>query len=398
MIGGLILAAGFSSRMKAWKPMLPVNGVPAIRRTVSLLQDCCGEVAVVTGHRREDLSPLLRELGAAEIPNPDYADGMFTSVRAGLRYFAERDAEGVLLLPCDCAAVPVEAVRELVACAAHRQEYALPTWHGKNGHPLWIPARYFEEILTYSGPGGLKGARDLHADTMRKIEMPFAGTVADMDTPEDYAALCALMKDDGLPALAAGRRFFLLRHGATELHSGKVIMGRYEAQLSEIGREQMREAGRRLAAQEPRAAAIVHSPLLRARESARIVGESLPLPLLEEEAFCELSLGAWDGRLIADIQKEYPAEYARRGEYLMGYRFDAESESFYDLQQRVREGLLRLLKNDPSPDIVIVSHAGVIKCLAGLLTGTGIDRAFYTCRPEKGDLTVLTLPPAPAVP
>lgn len=389
MIGGIVLAAGYSSRMGDFKPLLPVGGVPALQRSVEALRAAGAETAVVTGHRREELAELIPKLGAAELYNPDYGLGMFTSVLTGLRHFAARGAEGVLLLPCDCAAVPKEAVRQLLACAGNKGEYALPTYEGKNGHPLWIPARYFREILEFSGEGGLKGARLLHEDSLLRLPMPWEGTVLDMDTPRDYAALCAYAAGDGLGELIKGRRFFLLRHGDTEKHSGKIVMGRYDARLSDLGREQMRRAGEDLAKRSLRARALYVSPLRRARDSAGLVNAALGLPLREEEGFSEISLGAWDGRLIEDVKKEWPAEYARRGEYLTSYRFDEGSESFYMVQHRVRRTLLRILQEDPGPDVLILSHAGVIKCLYGLLQGRNIDWAFDRCRPAKGELTVV---------
>jgi len=389
VIGGVVLAAGYSSRMGEFKPLLPVAGGPALQRCIETLAAAGAEVAVVTGHRKEELSPLLRAWGAVELVNPDYDHGMFTSVLAGVRHFAELGAEMILLLPCDCAAVPKEAVRQLIACAGDKGEYALPAFEGRNGHPLLIPRRYFREILDFDGPGGLKGARSLHEDTLLRLPMPWQGTVLDMDTPEDYAALCKYAEDDGLAELAAGRTFWLVRHGATQLHSGKVVMGRYDARLSDPGRAQMEEMGKRLAGEGLRASALYTSPLRRARDSAEIVDRALGLPIREVEDFAEISLGAWDGRLIEDVKKEWPAEYARRGEYLMSYRFDEGSESFYMVQYRVRQALVRLLKDDPSPDVLILSHAGVVKCLWGMLQGRDIDWAFPRCKPEKGELLVL---------
>ena len=389
MIGGVILAAGYSSRMGEFKPLMPVCGVPALQRSVECLQAAGAGVAVVTGHRAAELRPLIASLGAEELYNPDYDGGMFTSVLAGVRNFRDLGAEGLLLLPCDCAAVEKEAVRQLIACAGDRGEFALPTCEGKNGHPLWIPGRYFDDILHYDGPGGLKGARGLHESTMLRLPMPWEGTVLDMDTPADYAALCRYAGDDGLSERIRGRRFLLLRHGATELHSGKVVMGRYDAHLSEEGRAQMRAAGVQLAGMGLEAKTVYHSPLRRAKDSAEIVNDALRLPMTEVADFAEISLGAWDGRLIADVQREFPGEYARRGEYLMSYRFDEDSESFYMVQHRARRALNALLAADDSRDILIVTHAGVIKCLFGLLHGRDIDWGFSECRPEKGELTVV---------
>jgi len=389
VIGGIVLAAGYSSRMGSWKPLLPVAGTPALKRCIDTLSAAGAVVAVVTGHRRSELSPLISEWGAVEVENPDFSHGMFTSVQAGVRFFAEKGAGMVLLLPCDCAAVPKEAVRQLIACAGDQGEYALPTYNGKNGHPLLIPRRYFTEILGFDGPGGLKGARSLHEDRLLRLAMPWRGTILDMDTPEDYRELCSYAGDDGLTSLARGRTFRLIRHGATELHSGKVVMGRYDAHLSDIGKEQMEKLGVRLASESFTASALYVSPLRRAKDSALLVNRALALPILEISDFSEISLGAWDGRLIEDVKKEWPAEYARRGQFLMSYRFDENSESFYMVQERVRHALLDLLRADSNPDILILSHAGVIKCIWGMLQGRDIDWAFSRCQPEKGELLVL---------
>ena len=388
MIGAVVLAAGYSSRMGAFKPLLELEGVPALSLAIRCVRAAGAECAVVTGHRRGELGPLIAAELATELYNPAYDDGMFTSVQAGVRYFAARQAEGVLLLPCDCPAVPAEAVRELLARAG--EEFAVLTYRGKKGHPLWIPARFFEEILSHDGQNGLKGVTLRHEGDLLRLEVPFEGVVLDMDRPADYEKLKSFRAAPSLPSLAAGRRFFLVRHGATELHSGKVIMGRYDAHLSDLGREQMAALGKRLAAEDLQARVIYASPLRRARDSADILSAALGLPVETVPGLEEISLGAWDGRLIEDIKKEYPAEYARRGKYLMSYKFDADSESFYDVQYRAAAALKDLLGRDNSRDILLVSHAGVLKCLYGNLLGKDIDWAFSRFRPEKGEMAVVS--------
>lgn len=387
MIGGIVLAAGYSSRMGAFKPLLELGGQSALRRAVSALQAAGAVCAVVTGHRREELAAQIAEAGAEELYNPDYDGGMFTSVRRGVAHFAALGAEGVLLLPCDCPAVPAEAVRELLSCAG--EEFAVPVYRGKKGHPLWIPRRYFDEILAHDGTQGLKGVTRRHEDRMLRLTVPFEGVVLDMDRPEDYRRLLELETLPTLTELARGRRFYLVRHGATELHSGKVIMGRYDARLSDIGRQQMEALGARLATQGLRASRIWASPLRRARDSAAILSRHTGLPVAEAEGLAEISLGAWDGRLIEEVRREFPAEYEKRGRELMSYKFDNDCESFYDVQYRACAALRDILLQDDSPELLLVSHAGVLKCLWGNLQGRDIDWAFSRFRPEKGDMVVL---------
>ena len=385
MIGAVVLAAGLSSRMGAFKPLLEVAGVPALARAIRCLAGSAEETVVVTGFRAGDLTDLIAREGAKALYNPDYEQGMFTSVAAGVRYFADRGAEGLLLLPGDCAAVPRQAVRELLVNAG--DDFAVPGYGDKRGHPMWIPARFFEEILAHDGTDGLK---PILARRGRKIlPMPFPGTVADMDRPEDREALEALLDRPPLPELARGRRLFLLRHGATVLHAGKIIMGRCDAKLSPEGETQMEAAGRVLAELKPETGRIYTSPLSRARDSAAIVSRHLGLETAVREDLQELSLGAWDGLLIDEVRRRWPEAYERRGQELMAYRFDADCESFYDLEYRAGEALRRILAEDDSRDLILVTHAGVLKCLYGLLNGRDIDWAFSRFNPMKGEMTLI---------
>ena len=385
MIGGVVLAAGFSSRMGAFKPLLEVAGIPALARSIRCLASSADEVAVVTGNRAEELTDLIGREGAKALYNPDFARGMFTSVTAGVRYFADRGAEGLLLLPGDCAAVPRQAVRELLVNGGN--DFAVPGYEDKRGHPMWVPARFFPEILAHDGTDGLKPI--LARRGRRILPMPFPGTVADMDLPEDRDALETLLSRPGLAELARGRRLFLLRHGATVLHAGKIIMGRYDAKLSPEGAAQMEAAGIALARLKPEARRIYTSPLSRARDSAAILSRHLELETEVREDLQELSLGAWDGLLIDEVRRRWPEAYERRGQELMAYRFDADCESFYDLEYRAGEALRRILTEDDSRDLILVTHAGVLKCLYGLLNGRDIDWAFSRFNPMKGEMTLI---------
>ena len=94
--GGLVVAAGLSSRMGAFKPMLPVGGDTLLRRGLTTLLRCgCGPVAVVTGRDRELLEASLGDLPVHCIHNADFSTSqMFDSVRLGLAWLAPRRDQG----------------------------------------------------------------------------------------------------------------------------------------------------------------------------------------------------------------------------------------------------------------------------------------------------------------
>ncbi|MDR1797105.1 MAG: nucleotidyltransferase family protein [Clostridiales Family XIII bacterium] len=210
----VILAAGLSSRMGAFKPLLEIGGAPALARLLGSVREAGVERAfVVTGHRAGDVARLVADEGAGApeggawraeaVHNPGFEGGMFTSVQAGVRAAAEAlgarpgaraesdgEASGALLFPVDVPLVSAGTICKVKAYAeAHPDRFAQPCFGGRNGHPLFIPAAYFEEILGYAGAGGLKAVRDAHADVLAKIETDDEGCVLDMDTPEDLEAL-----------------------------------------------------------------------------------------------------------------------------------------------------------------------------------------------------------------
>ena len=161
--------------------------------------------------------------------------------------------------------------------------------------------------------------------------------------------------------------------------------------LSDRGVKQAHDLARKLSETELRSEAVYTGLLRRAAVTAGIIASALGLPVRQYAGLNEICLGSWDGQLIDDIRKKYPAEYERRGKNLMTYKPDDVSECFFDLQYRCVSCLRDILASDDSRDILIVSHAGVIKCLYGNLMGRDIEWAFDRCRPGKGEYVTVDL-------
>jgi CTP:molybdopterin cytidylyltransferase MocA len=205
----IVIAAGLSERMGSFKPLLDVGGRPALLRLVDSIKAAGIEkIFVVTGHEHTLIEDALDGYSAdrlSTIYNTDYPSGMFSSVKAGIREAAAllKNAEkstpaqaAALFFPADVPLVSAETIAGLVhvwerstKSIAHFANFAVPAFEGKNGHPLLIPEKYFDEILNYTGEGGLKGVRSRYDKDMIRYETNDAGCVLDMDTPEDYKAL-----------------------------------------------------------------------------------------------------------------------------------------------------------------------------------------------------------------
>lgn len=155
-ITGIIVAAGFSFRMKTLKQVLPLKGQPAIVQAVKSLQaGGIHDIRVVVGHRSEQLIPLLQNLKVTIIVNEHYAEGMFTSVQAGVASLPPQ-TRGFFLLPADTPIISAETFRCLIDTFMTQPGIVYPGYQGERGHPPLINARYIPDILNWQEEGGLR--------------------------------------------------------------------------------------------------------------------------------------------------------------------------------------------------------------------------------------------------
>ncbi len=217
MVSAVILAAGLSSRMTDFKPLLPFGGTAVIRHTVSrLLEGGAEEVVLVTGFLAPEVERLFSDPRVRFVHNRDYARSqMFDSARMGL---AAARGEEIFLCPAD---LPQFAPELLKALSAMPGEAVYPVCRGKNGHPLLLRRGGLEAVFRHDGARGLKGALD-KLET-RTLETGDEGCLLDIDTPEDYCRLLAFRRD-AVPT--AGEREALFRlYGTPEpvrAHCGAV--------------------------------------------------------------------------------------------------------------------------------------------------------------------------------
>lgn len=398
----VILAAGYSSRMGAFKPLLPVGEMTAVERLIKEAETAArGKIIVVTGFERDSLLEVIESAGGVEVYNRDFDEGMFTSIKAGIRSVCEKyaDVSGVFLMPVDCPLVSSGVLRKMAdqACSSETsdEDFLVPVFEGKKGHPLYIPRRYFDEICSYDGPGGLKAVTDKYWDKMIRIPVDEEGCVMDMDTPESYRKITDFLgkgcRREPLLKLAEGRRLFLIRHGQTRQHSEKMFIGQYDIPLNEEGKLQIRETSALIAAHVPKTDRIYTSPLSRAAESASIVCEILgsEYKICEIPEFTEINLGSWDGIPVREIKEKYPEEYSRRGSDIFVFKTGNKAENFYDVQYRAVGALREILMQDSSEDIIIVSHSAVIRALENNLRGMHVNDDWSSL--PKGSFRIISV-------
>ncbi len=188
--GAVIVAAGLSSRMKEFKPMLCLGEKTVVEHTVSALRAAeVDPVTVVVGYKGDLLRRHLAESGVRFAENPRFAQTqMFDSVLIGLADVAER-CERVFLLPADVPLVEPETLRALLAVSG---PLVRPVCDGKAGHPLLLETGLLPALASYRGDQGLKGAIETLGLPITDVAVEDEGILLDADTPEDYKRLIHL--------------------------------------------------------------------------------------------------------------------------------------------------------------------------------------------------------------
>lgn len=202
-LAAIILAAGYSSRMGEFKPLLPLDGVTAFERCIRLFRDAgVTEVIAVLGHRADELRPLAERCGARAISNPQFEQGMFTSIVAGSRALPIW-ATGAFVLPADIPLVRAVTVRQLSAAfATHQDRVVYPTLAGHRGHPPLISRSILAEAAKCDASVTLCSLLARHENSALDLPVADEAIHMDMDTPGDYDALLALATHRDIPTTA----------------------------------------------------------------------------------------------------------------------------------------------------------------------------------------------------
>lgn len=185
---GVILAAGYSSRAGAFKPALDLGGQSVLEHCVLSMLDFCTKIYVVGGYKIDRIRQLLGHVDRTEVvDNPAYDQGMFTSVKEGLRHVT---AQRAFLIPADYPLVKKETYRKMLATAGR---VVVPTYHGRRGHPVLLDHSIISRILSDPDDSNLRTIIDLIG--FETVEVDDEGILIDLDTPGDYRYILEKIKE-----------------------------------------------------------------------------------------------------------------------------------------------------------------------------------------------------------
>ena len=189
-VGVIVLAAGRGSRFgdAAPKTLARLGARPLVAHAVASATDSgLRPLVLVVGCQAADVAAAAGEFGVV-VENPAWAEGMSTSLRAGLAtLIADRSVTAVAVALADQPRIGPEAYRRLAAAHREGAELAVATYGGKRGHPVLIGRTHFQEAMKMTGDQGARTLLSAHP----VVEVPCDGTgeATDVDTPADLEAL-----------------------------------------------------------------------------------------------------------------------------------------------------------------------------------------------------------------
>jgi molybdenum cofactor cytidylyltransferase len=187
-----VLAAGRSSRMAPRNKLLELVGAKSIVARVAEAAVASGAdpVIVVTGFEAPRVAEALRDLKVTIVHNPNFEEGMSTSLQAGLGALPP-NSDGALVLLGDMPEIESSDLEALMAAfaAKGRQSICVPVNRGRRGNPVLWGAAYFAEMMRISGDVGAKQLIAQHQHRVTEVAVGSNGIFADVDTPSDLARL-----------------------------------------------------------------------------------------------------------------------------------------------------------------------------------------------------------------
>lgn len=186
-IAAVVLAAGRSTRMGGPNKLLAeLNGKKLVRTVAEqALESRASPVIVVTGHQHKDVERALEGLDVQFVHNPDFADGLATSVRTGITAVPEK-ADGAIICLGDMPLVCTETMDRLIDALSPDQGslIVVPVNDGRRGNPVLWSRRLFGELTALTGDFGARHLIVKHAEAVIEVEVGGRGPFLDIDTPE----------------------------------------------------------------------------------------------------------------------------------------------------------------------------------------------------------------------
>lgn len=194
-IGAIVLAAGKSTRMGSNKLLAELNGKPLLVQTVAQIKASgVDEIVVVTGHQRAQIEGALTGIEVRLVHNPAYADGLASSIKAGINTVQNVDAAFICL--GDMPLIRADDMRRMMAAFDVEEARTLiaPAQGRKLGNPVLWGQEHFTALMALEGDRGARSLLETMRDSIIEISVDHDGIMVDADTPEALAEIKSKLK------------------------------------------------------------------------------------------------------------------------------------------------------------------------------------------------------------
>ena len=190
-VAAIVLAAGRSTRMGGPNKLLAeLSGKKLVRIAAEqALASKASEVIVVTGHQGELVERALEGLKVKFVRNPDFANGLASSVKAGIAAVSA-NADGAVISLGDMPLIDAGLIDRLIDAFAPDRGHliAVPVAGGRRGNPVLWSRRFFKELMTLDGDIGARHLIARHAEAVAEVPVEGDGPFLDIDTPQALEA------------------------------------------------------------------------------------------------------------------------------------------------------------------------------------------------------------------
>lgn len=197
-VAAVVLAAGRSSRMGGPNKLLAeVGGRPLVRIAVEeALASAARPVIVVTGHQRERVEAALAGLDVSFVHNPNFAEGLSASLKAGTAAVPP-EGDGAIICLGDMPQVDAPLIDRLLTAFDPERGILIvvPTVDGRRGNPVVLSRRFFRELAALTGDVGARGLIAAHPEAVAEVAVSDGTAFTDVDTPDALDAVRAAAEE-----------------------------------------------------------------------------------------------------------------------------------------------------------------------------------------------------------
>jgi molybdenum cofactor cytidylyltransferase len=195
-VAAIILAAGKSTRMGEAKQLLRLGDSTVLGQTIeNVRRSRVDEIVLVLGSSAEAIRrqlPISLLEGLKVVINPAYAQGMATSLRAGLSAL-DAQVDAALIVLADQPFVRPQTLSQIAQLAhqhrSSRAQIVIPSYQGVRGNPVLLDRSVFAEVMALQGDVGCRAIFSSHTERTLMLEVEDEGILLDIDSHEDYERL-----------------------------------------------------------------------------------------------------------------------------------------------------------------------------------------------------------------